>query len=215
MPKFIDMTGQQFGRLTVIDQAPNILIGRTSAVAWRCLCACGNEVVKSARDLSGGNTKSCGCWRRDFTRANQTHGRSRDPVYHIWKAMRRRCADAGAPRYGGRGIEVCDRWQHSFANFIADMGERPPGGTVERIDNDGPYSPENCRWASRKEQGRNKANNYLITHDGRTHTISEWAEASGIPAYRIWERIKVLGWTAEEALTRPVRKGRYARRLHK
>lgn len=215
MPNFIDLTGQRFGRLTVIERGPNVTLGRVSAVAWRCACDCGTKPVVSARSLTGGNTQSCGCWRREFTRANQTHGRSRDRVYYVWKAMRRRCADKSSKHYGGRGIAVCERWQ-KFENFVADMGDRPEGATVERIDVNGNYEPCNCRWATRKEQGRNKRNNYLIAHEGATHPISEWAEVTGIPGYRIWERIEVLGWNIQDALTKPVRKGRYgAKRPHK
>jgi hypothetical protein len=180
-------------------------------VQWKCRCDCGGYLTVRAANLSSGNTNSCGCWKREFRRANETHGMKGTRTYGIWNQMKQRCSNANVPNfhlYGGRGISVCNRW-HQFENFYADMGPCPPGRSLERINNDGNYEPGNCRWATKKEQGRNKRNNRHLEHDGRTLTISEWSEVTKIPAYRISERINVLGWSVQDALTKPVRAGRY------
>lgn len=126
-------------------------------------------------------------------------GRQR-PTYIVWKAMRMRCTNPeniSYPNYGGRGIVVCERW-HSFENFLADMGERPPGMQIDRIDNDGPYSPDNCRWVDRKTQCRNKSTNTLVTWNGRTQTISAWCEETGAEERTVSNRLK-RGYSPERA----------------
>ncbi|WP_280186032.1 MULTISPECIES: hypothetical protein [Nocardia] len=120
--------------------------------------------------------------------------------------MRRRVLD-NRPRYGGRGITIDPRWD-SFENFLADMGERPAGTTLDRIDNDGPYSPDNCRWASNLTQGNNRANNRHITYRGRTQTIAEWAREVGLPRGVVYNRIMLLKWPVDRALTEPVQRRR-------
>lgn len=123
--------------------------------------------------------------------------------YGVWCSMMNRCNNpntVGYKNYGARGIKVCRRW-HTFENFDADMGPRPPGGTVERIDNNGPYSPRNCRWATRQEQGQNKRNSRLLSHKGRTQTMAEWARELGVHASAILYRLNKPGWTLEQALT--------------
>ena len=121
--------------------------------------------------------------------------------------MKQRCYDPNATRFknwGGRGIKVCDRWKNSFENFYEDMGEKPKGHSLDRIDNDGDYTPENCQWASTLEQGRNSRKNRLITHDGLTLSLAEWSEKTGLNRTTISERIDSRGWSVEEALTLPV-----------
>lgn len=123
-------------------------------------------------------------------------------TYVIWQAMKKRCNDKNYKyyaRYGMRGIFVCDRWKH-FQNFLSDMGEAPESLTIERKDNDGPYAPWNCEWATRSKQQRNKANTIMLTKDGKTMCIADWADALGIPANRISVRL-YKGWTKERALT--------------
>ncbi len=131
------------------------------------------------------------------------HGHSprkgQSPTYNSWCGMKHRCTDLEYQNYGGRGITVCDRWL-KFENFFEDMGERPEGMTLDRIDNDGDYKPGNCRWATRKEQHRNRSDNHLLTFKGETHCMSEWAEVLRVPRDRIRGRIR-NGWTVERTLT--------------
>lgn len=131
----------------------------------------------------------------------------RTPGFYTWASMLKRCLyswDISYPRYGGRGIKVCDRWRKSFYNFIEDMGEKPVGMTLDRINNDGDYEPSNCRWASHKEQTRNRRNTVFLTHKGQTKTFGEWSEVAGIPRSRLEQRIKIYGWDVERALTTPI-----------
>lgn len=157
---------------------------------------------------------------RSVTQKNRTKdNRSKEHVaeYRTWKDIRRRCNSANRPdhgRYGGRGIVVCQRWMESFQNFLADMGKRPsPRHSIERDDNDGPYSPDNCRWATASEQQRNKRNNRMLTHEGRTMCLAAWAEAIGVKSSIIWSRIFSYKWTVARALTEPVLKvGKHPRK---
>jgi hypothetical protein len=139
-------------------------------------------------------------------RQRATHRMSREPIFLQWCSMVARCtkpADKAYAKYGGRGIRVCDRWL-AFENFYADMGARPDGMSLGRIDNNGPYSPENCRWETRTQQNNNRRNNRQVTAFGRTQTIAEWAHETAIPYATLASRIS-RGWPTEEAMTRPTR----------
>lgn len=156
----IDLTGQRFSRLVVIERAAQ----RNGQSYWRCQCDCGSECLASGQMLRRGMHKSCGCLKREMvTTRNTKHGMSHTPTYWSWSNMMRRCTKPDEPRYpdwGGRGITVCDRW-HDFAAFLEDMGEKPDGTMLERRDNDGPYDPGNCYWASPFVQSRNKRSTRL------------------------------------------------------
>lgn len=166
----MDLTGQRFGKLTVVRLAPK----RGAYTCWLAQCDCGNQSVVKAINLRTGETKSCGCIRRP-------HGRSGTAINSVWKAMWARCVN---PRnrnyrhYGARGIRVCERWRR-FEVFLADMGERPDGTSIDRIDNDGNYEPKNCRWATRAEQDGNRTVSIRVVHDGRDLCLSQWARELG------------------------------------
>jgi len=146
------------------------------------------------------------------------HGLSYTPEYRAWQTMRNRCTSPNSPAwedYGGRGITVCERWLNSPANFIADMGPRPPGYELDRIDNDGPYSPENCRWTTRRINDRNRRSNVYLEAFGERKTKAEWCEQFGIATDTLSLRISKQGLSVEEALTRPIKEKRSARQAAK
>lgn len=159
--RLIDLTGRTFGRLTVVGRASND--GRGKA-RWMCRCTCSELVIVKGDNLRNGHTQSCGCLSVETTKLRSTshghasHTAGASPTYRTWSAMIRRCTNQNAvqwPYYGGRGITVCERWR-TFENFLTDMGERPAGKTIDRINVDGDYEPENCRWATAIEQNRNQ-----------------------------------------------------------
>lgn len=208
MGKFIDLTGQRFGRLTVIERAcPE----NKRRVYWVCRCDCGNYSVVAGDGLKSGGTKSCGCLEKEnLERIGKMskHGMSKSKLHRVWRTMKSRCYNTRNEkynRYGGRGITVCGEWlefepfmQWAFENGYAD------GLTIERIDNDKPYCPENCRWATNKEQANNKSTSHFLTYNGETHTIAEWAEIVGMKRDTLKRRI-YYGWSIEKALTEPVK----------
>lgn len=148
----MNLIGQRFGMLVVLEEAPKV----QSEITWRCRCDCGNETIVRRYALRNGNTRSCGCLR--YT-ANKTHGGTYTSLYGTWQNMKNRCTNKDADDYkwyGGRGITICDRWLNSFAAFAEDMGPKPTGMSLDRIDNDGPYNPSNCKWSTQKEQCNNR-----------------------------------------------------------
>lgn len=187
--------GAKFWRLLVIERSKNDRFGRTQ---WRCQCECGNECVVALFRMKSGHTKSCGCAKV----GNITHGKSRTKTYNSWLAMKQRCCYEKSDeyhRYGGRGIRVCERWIDSFENFLADMGERPSSMTLDRINPDGDYKPENCRWEKEETQARNRRSTIFVDICGTKKCVKDWCIELGLNADRVYGRIR-RGATPEEAI---------------
>lgn len=214
-----DLSGKRFGRLAVVGYYGSSGRGKHK---WQCLCDCGATVNVLANNLVRGGSKSCGCARRETCKAVgdrvRTHGMSKTTIYAIWAGMVARCHRETAkdyPRYGGRGITVCERWR-VFENFFADMGEKPPGMSLDRIDNSSGYSPENCRWASGRQQNINRSQTRMITIGGETKCLAEWAEQAGAVAENTFRRRLANGMEPGAALFTPPRKtGSKSERSHK
>lgn len=201
MPPINSLAGKRIGLLTVISKTNKRTKDRQ--VLWECLCDCGNKTLVRASWLKRGRNKSCGCYRPGCP----THSASDTRAYISWSHMLQRCYNQKADNYkhyGGRGIKVCDKWR-SFSGFYADMGERPAKYSLERIDNDGDYCKQNCRWATQKEQGRNVRTNKNITINKKTSCIATLAEEYGMDYETLRQRITKYKWTAEKALNTPVR----------
>lgn len=197
-----------FGRLTALETTDKISRGYKH---WLCLCECGNTTEVRSSHLTSGNVRSCGCLlaeARSKPGKNATHGYSSTMEYHSYYSMMHRCYvedDSSYENYGGRGITVCERWLDDPEQFCLDMGPRPDGTTIDRIDSNGIYEPSNCRWATPVEQARNRRNNRLITHDGLTMTLAEWAEKIGLSPSTLSGRLNVLKWDIKRALSEPSR----------
>ena len=199
--KLDNLVGQRFGRLTVLSRAENI----SGLTAWKCQCDCGNTIIVIGNNLKRGHTKSCGCYRVDHTVSAKTiHGLSNERIYVVWEKIKGRCYDPNNPsypRYGGRGIVMCDEWRDdptAFVHWSLEHGYDPHAKygecTLDRIDNNKGYGPENCRWASEKVQANNRRSNRLITHNGETKTLAQWRDQ--------------FGWTQSKAYYHLAKKGR-------
>lgn len=191
-----DLSGQRFGRLVAIR--PVEYVGKSWI--WLCKCDCGKESRSRAGGLMAGRIGSCGCKR---------HGLSGTREYMIWEAMKNRCNNKRHMKYkyyGGQGIKVCRRWEQSFILFLADMGKSPSDKhTIDRKNNSRNYTPSNCRWATSKEQNRNRRNNHRIRFNGRLMCLAEAEEITGVPAWTIRQRLS-RGWPAHKAASTPARK---------
>lgn len=215
--KRIDMTGQKFGRLTVVEFAG---IGRENRAMWNCKCDCGKTIVVSGKSLRNGNTNSCGCLSienatKRIVLYNTKHGCTHTRLYRIWAAMKNRCNNSKGyayNRYGNRGIKVCEEWQtfQQFYEWAMQNGYKY-GLSIDRIDNDGDYCPENCRWATAKQQDNNRSSNKIVEYNGEKHTISEWADILGMHQDTLGQRLKSKNYSLEKAMTEPVRKRRKLR----
>ena len=219
-----DLTGLRFGKLTVIEQAPDHIAasGRRKTM-WECRCECGNTITCATYSLTSGHTRSCGCikddpeYRRALSERNTKHGdaktQSRERLYRVWSAMKRRCdceSDSRYDSYGGRGIKVCETWENEYEAFrdwaLANGYDRDaPYGvyTLDRIDVDGDYCPENCRWVDLKTQSSNKRSSHLVTYNGKTQTASQWADEYGMKRATLLFRLNSGKGTIEEAITKP------------
>lgn len=195
-----DLTGQRFGRLVARRIAGK---SNNGSMLWNCICDCGKEKIAKSHSLSSGLVDSCGCqWRERHTLSCVTHGRSQSALYHRWERMKSRVlniSNENFPRYGARGISICERWMR-FENFAEDMGDSfSPELSLERMDNEKGYSPENCVWATMTTQNRNKRNNRILEYEGEQAPLAVWAERVGIKYNTLFSRIN-NGWSVAEAL---------------
>lgn len=220
MGKLIDLTGQKRGRLTVIERSGTAASGHA---LWLCKCDCGNTYVVSSNQLGSG-TKSCGCLQRERASAvASTTNKSwvcaprknRIPIHlrrlhQTYRDMRTRCENPNNKRYslyGGRGISVCDEWKNSFAAFVdwAESSGYNDALTLDRVDTDGDYCPDNCRWATQKVQNNNRRNNHIVEYKGETMTLHELSDRYGIGYKVLWARVHA-GWDINDAVERPIRR---------
>ena len=200
----LNLVGKRFGRLVVLRFSG---INKNGNSTWVCRCDCGTEKVVSGAHLQSGASTSCGCIRREQL---QTHGGSKTRLYGIWNAMKARCYNPHNNRYaiyGGRGITICDEWRddfEAFSQWAYTHGYRDDL-TIDRIDNDQGYFPENCQWSTAKTQANNKSNNNVLTYMGETHTVAEWAEKYGLDYHTLLNRLRTSKWSYHDALTTPVK----------
>ena len=202
----VDITGQVFGRWTVLKRGEN----QNGTAMWLCKCECGNINTVQGGHLRNGHSKSCGCFKRELAAERcTTHGMVDSREYSSWKAMKKRCLnpnDIGFKRYGGRGITVCPEWM-VFENFYADMGERPEGTSLDRIDNSKGYFSDNCRWSTDKQQCNNRSCSRILEFLGMKRTLAQWAEIADMNYQTLFNRIS-SGWSVHQALLTPIGKPR-------
>jgi len=205
----LDLSGQQFGRLTALEIAPAVKLPHTSHSAWKCRCSCGATVVVSTVKLRNRHTRSCGCLAADVQRVmrlrhGHSSGRKVSREYQTWSGIKDRCTNANNRSwldYGGRGIDVCERWLRDFANFLADMGPRPPGTTIDRVNVNGNYEPSNCRWATSEQQRNNlRRTIYVQLPDGTSVSLKQFARLQQVPYLHLYNRVVQGGMTPGEAL---------------
>jgi len=194
--KIVVEPGKRYNKLTAIRF---IRRNEQGSQCWLFHCDCGNEKVIMASDVKRGKIRSCGCLRR-----SKMHEIINTPVYKVWENMKSRCLNTNKnsddyKRYRGRGIKICKQWME-FKNFYADMGKKPKGLTLERIDNNGDYCKENCRWATKREQANNTRRNRLITYNSKTKTVAQWARVAGVKYTTFWVRLYKLNWSLKRAL---------------
>lgn len=199
---FDDLTGRRFGKLVVTPTFQT----KGGHAYWLCRCDCGGEKMVRGSHLKDGHVTSCGCKPRHVT-----HGGSGTRLYITWRNMISRCTNPKDPqffRYGSRGIAVCDAWRDSFQAFhdLAMANGYREDLTIDRINNDGNYCPDNCRWATRLEQAQNTRKTRLITYNGETHSVCEWARILGMNQGTLNNRLNLYGWSVEDALGKEVKK---------
>lgn len=209
MGKVIDLSGKKFGRLTVVEfeRIKTFPSGKTCAV-WRCLCDCGNIISVRSNTLKEGHTTSCGCFQKEqlakrirrVGKANAIHGMEGTKIYHVWRGIKNRCLNPNSDHYksyGGRGILMCDEWKNNFQAFydyvskLAHFNEE--NYTIDRIDVNGNYAPGNVKWSTSKEQARNRRYNVLVKYNGKTMTVAQAAEESGISGSVLYDRVRRYG----------------------
>ena len=205
MGKFIDLTGQKFGRLTIISRSDE---KRGDEILYDCLCDCGTHTRVSGVNLRSGRSTSCGCFHKDkLIERNKTHGLCQSRLYHIWRGMKSRCYNVNEKsykRYGARGIKICDEWLNKENGFINFYNWAMANGyndtlSIDRIDNDKGYFPKNCRWTTIQCQNNNRHSNHYIVFNGEKHTISEWSKILKTNERVIRSRLS-RGWSDNVAL---------------
>lgn len=187
--------GERFGRWTVLGEVAPIRTAKMLTRKVECRCDCGTERILHLAAVRNGRTNSCGCFR---------HQMSNTPEYRTWQSIKERCERPSThryPAYGAKGITVCKQWSESFAVFFADMGPRPEGTSIDRVDNDRGYEPDNCRWATNIEQQRNRRNNCIVTFQGQRMTAAEFCEKNGIP-HSCVTRYRKKGIDGDEIVSR-------------
>lgn len=194
--------GLKFGRWTILARGD--LKGTNRY--WLCRCDCGTERLVFGGNLTRGAHQSCGCLKSETSRrVFTTHGLAESAEYGVWEGIKQRCLNPNRRKfciYGGRGITICERWRHSFENFIADMGPRPsPNHSIERRDNDGNYEPDNCYWATATEQGQNRRTTLKITHGGAEYSLKALCRRLGLNYGTVYARLFKRGWPIERALS--------------
>ncbi len=198
-----------YGKLTVLEEVSELRYGKKRKV-FKCLCACGNHATPLVESVKSGNTQSCGCGNARHTKYK--HGLVGTPEYQAWAGMVSRTTNphnVRFARYGGRGIKICEQWRHSPETFYANMGPRPsPKHTIERVNNDGDYAPDNCIWALKSAQNRNHSGNHWVTFKGERLCLMDWALRTGINFGTLRGRL-VRGWSVEMALTIPVNRAKF------
>lgn len=204
--RIVDMTSKRYGRLMAI--CPTGKRDRAKNRIWKFTCDCGNSCEIDGYSVRSGKRYQCPtCSAEQVRMSSVIHGSSESPEFSTWIDIQTRCYNprsTGYRNYGGRGIRVCDRWRSNFSHFLEDMGKRPTGCSIDRINNDGDYEPGNCRWATRVDQANNRRTNVFLTIGGKSKTISQWAEFTGIKMATIHRRFKV-GYRGE-ALIQPLQK---------
>lgn len=216
MGKLIDLTGQKFNRLTVIERA----YVKKGVVYWHCICECGKEKFVNGRKLRDNITKSCGCYKsQEFKKRVSTHKLSKTKLYRTYRSIINRCYDRNNPNYhnyGGRGIVMCEDWKNDFKTFydwayangykeeLLQNGKNK--WTIDRIDVNGNYEPSNCRWATWEQQANNKRQTVYLTYKGKTLTQRQWAKKLGLDDCDIYWRLK-NGWSISEVLSVPKKYG--------
>jgi hypothetical protein len=209
LPKQLPI-GQRFTRLVVREAAEPLMQPNGARVSRSlCQCDCGTLIVVRNNALKRNNTRSCGCLAKETKGKNtKTHGESGSKLYYIWQNIKSRCSNPKAKNYkyyGGRGIKVCKEWQESFETFVIDIGERPPGYSLDRINNNGNYEPGNIRWVPQEKQALNTRKNRYVEWNGELLILAEAVRRSGLPYSRVINRLN-SGWSVDKALTTPLPK---------
>lgn len=209
--KTIDLTGEKYNSLSVIEQADTrILPSGQHKTMWKCMCDCGNITVVASYALRSGGIKSCKkCGKMKSANSRKTHGKSYTRLHNIWSGMKARCYNKNHDyykNYGGRGVTVCEEWRDNFQAFYdwAVSNGYSTELTIDRINNDGNYEPSNCRWSTKKEQANNTRKNKRITFNGKTQTLSQWADEYGLSQDLLGERL-LRGVSFEEAVKHDIR----------